>query len=217
MIHDQALPIVHIGLDESGSLTAATPWFAMAAVLTPHPEAVQNLIKRVALHSGKRLKRRRKVASELKWRNASRRIREGVLNRLAGADVSVFTLTVRKGGRRIEDTPENYAILVCELLQLCWDVYPNVVLSLDRHFTSPAQIAAVNTYIHRRWPAWGVLSIAHVDSQRSPLVQLADFVAGSVYDWHKADDPTFHLIEGKVSAALVEDWWHIKARWVRGE
>jgi len=210
-------PIVHAGLDESGALTAATPLFVMAAVLTPHPEAIQYLIRRVALRSGKRLHRRRKAASELKWRNASQYIRRGVLNSLAQTDVAIFTLTVRKRGRQIEDTPENYAILTCELLQLCWGAYPNLVLSLDRHFTSPVQVATVNTFIYRHWPTWGVLSIAHVDSQRSPLVQLADFVAGSVYDWYKAGDPTFGLIEGQVRAALVEDWPRIKARWVRRE
>ena len=96
-------PIVHAGLDESGALTAATPLFVMAAVLTPHPEAIQYLIRRVALRSGKRLHRRRKAASELKWRNASQYIRRGVLGSLAQTDVAVFTLTVRKRGRQIED------------------------------------------------------------------------------------------------------------------
>ena len=134
---------------------------------------------------------------------------------MARAEVEIFSLSVIKAGRRIEDTPENYAILVCELLSLFWDTYPNVALSLDRHFTSPAQVAAVNTFIHRHWPTEGMLSITHVDSQRSPLVQLADFVAGCVYNWHKESDTTFRLIEGRVGAALMEDWRHIKARWIR--
>ncbi len=215
MTQTQTPSIVHAGLDESGSLTATTPLFVMAVVIVSRPEALQNLIKRVALRSGKRLKRQRKAAPELKWHNASQRIRQGVLNRLAQAEIAIFTLTVRKGGRRIEDTPENYAILVCELFRLCWDMYPNVVLSLDRHFTSPTQIATVNTYIHRHWPTQGVLSISHVDSQRSSLVQLADFVAGSVYAWHKAGNPTFNLIAEKVDATLVEDWRYIKARWLK--
>jgi len=59
---------------------------------------------------------------------------------LALADVELFALTVHKEGRRIEDSPENYAVLVCELLGLCWSKFPNVALSLDRHFTSPAQL-----------------------------------------------------------------------------
>ncbi len=215
MTPDQTPSIVHVGLDESGSLTSTMPLFVMAAVITHRPEVVRNLIRRTALRSGKRLKRQRKAASELKWHNASQRIRQGVLNNLLQAEVAIFLLTVRKRGRRIKDTPENYAILTCELLRLCWDVYPNIALSLDRHFTSPAQIAAVNTTIHRHWPVQGVLSIHHVDSQRSPLVQLADFVASSAYDWHKAGNPAFNLISEKIDAALVEDWQHIKARWLK--
>jgi len=90
--------IVHAGLDEAGSLSAATPLFTMAVVITPRPHTVANLIGRTVLRSGKRLKRRRKLASELKWRNASQRIRTGVLTRLAQADVEVFTLTIKPDG-----------------------------------------------------------------------------------------------------------------------
>lgn len=210
----QSQPIAYAGLDESGSLTAATPLFVMAVVLTPDSGAVQNLIKRIALRSGKRLRRQRKIASELKWRNASQRIRQDILGCVAQANVMIFTLTVRKEGRSIGDTAENYAILACELLGLCWGTYPNLALSLDRHFTSPAQVASVNTFIHRHWPEQGVLSITHVDSQRNPLVQLADFVAGCIYEWHKTGDLTVSLIENKIKVARTEDWPHIKARWV---
>ena len=81
-----ALSIVHAGLGEAGSLSAATPLFTMAVVMTSRPHTVANLISRTVLRSGKRLKRRRKLASELKWRNASQRIWTGVLTRLAQAD-----------------------------------------------------------------------------------------------------------------------------------
>lgn len=207
------LSIVHIGLDEAGSLTSEMPVFVVAAVVAVRPDTLHNLIRRAALRSGKRLERRAKNASELKWSNTSRRIRNAALAELAKADVELFALTVDKGNRRIEDTPENYGILVCELLSHCWHVYPDVALALDRHFASPAQIATVDTLIHRRWPAQGVLSIAHVDSRRSTLVQVADMVAGSVYSWHKEGDETMRLIAGNLGANLVEDWRHIKARW----
>jgi len=133
-----SLPLVHVGLDESGALTATTPLFTMAAVVTLHPERLRRLVSRAATSSGRHLKHRRTATGEFKWSNASQRMRSAVLSRLALADVELFALTVHKEGRRIEDSPENYAILVCELLSLCWDKFPNVALSLDRHFTSPA-------------------------------------------------------------------------------
>jgi len=46
-------------------------------------------------------------------------------------------------------------------------------------------------------------------------VQLADFVAGCVYGWHKQQDETYRLIQGKISAASVEQWQHVKERWTR--
>jgi hypothetical protein len=155
-----ALSIAHAGLDEAGSLTADTPFFTMAVVLVAAPDSLRNLIKRAALRSGKRLRRTAKAASEIKWSNASQRLRSQLLDDLTGIDVEVFALTVLKAGRRIEDAPANYGILACELMSLCWPTYPNIALSLDRHFTSPAQVATVNTLIHRHWPKRGVLSIA---------------------------------------------------------
>ncbi len=206
--------IVYAGLDESGSLTADRPFFSMAVVVTPDPLSLRYLIRRAASRSGKRLGRPLKDAAEIKWSNASQRIRALALAELAEADVELFALTVLKGGRRIEDTPENYGILACEVLSHAWHLYPNISLALDRHFTSAAQVATVNTLIHRKWPSQGVLSIVHVDSQRNLLVQLADLVAGSVYAWHKSGDRTMQLISGKFGASLVEDWRHIKARWL---
>jgi Protein of unknown function (DUF3800) len=186
----------------------------MAAVVAAEPQVLHHLIPRAVARSGKRLGRSAKNAGEIKWRSASRRIRALVLAELAAAEVELFALTVLKGGRRIDDTPENYGILACELFNLCWPVYPNVALAIDRHFTSPAQVATVNTWIYRRWPPSGVLSIAHADSQRNPLVQLADMVAGSVYAWHTSGDRTMQLIAEKFGATRIEDWRYIKDRWL---
>lgn len=187
----------------------------MAVIATARPKEIDNLIARVALRSGKRLQRERKSLSELKWHNASERVRRDVLAHLARAEVDIFTLAVRKDERRIADSPENYAILACELLQTCWRAFPDVALALDRHFTAPRQIAVVDTAIYRHWPAEGVLSITHVDSERNPLVQLADFVAGSVYEWHKTGNPSVHLLDHKIRSAIVDGWPQIKARWIQ--
>lgn len=192
----------------------ATPLFTLAGVLTHQPSDVGNLIRRVARRSGKRLGRRRDAIGELKWRNASQRFRADVLSRLAQADVEIYALTVRKIGRRVEDSPENYAALVCELLEQCWTAHPNVALTVDRRFTSAAHRAAFDTFVFRRWPAAGVLSIAHVDSQRAPLVQLADFAAGGIQARH-GGDTTIRLAEERIKSAEVEDWPRVKARGTR--
>jgi hypothetical protein len=206
--------LVFAALDESGSLTADTEWFTMALLATAEPEALRNIIPRAALRSGKRTRRQRKLAAELKWRNASQRIRQKVLADLGQANVELFALTIQKRGRRIADTPLNYTVLACELLQLCWHSHPNIALSLDRHFTSPTQRAVVDTFIHRHWPEQGILTVQHVDSQNNHMVQLADFVAGSVHDWHKRGDETKRLLDGRFKADLMEDWALVKRKWL---
>ncbi len=206
--------IVHVGIDESGSLPAPTGLFTLAAVVTPNPEAVQNLIRRTAFHSGKNLGHGAKNVGELKWSNASYRIRQDVLQRIAASEVQLFALIVEKEQRRVEDSAENYAFLVCELLSAGWQRYPNMTVLLDRHFTSPAHVATVDTIVHRHWPRHGVVSINHVDSQRNPLVQLADFVAGCVYEWNSAQDDRYRLIEHKFHTVVRKHWTDIKAEWV---
>jgi hypothetical protein len=209
--------LAHLGVDECGSLSDATDWFVMAGVLTYHPETVRGLIRRTARHSAQRLKRPRRAVSEFKWSNASQRFRSEVLQRLAQAEVEVFALAIRKAKRLVEDSPEHYAILVCELLRHCWALHPNVALSLDRHFTSAGQVAVLNTFVYRHWPAPGVLTINHVDSQRNPLVQLADFVAGSIYARHKSGDTTGELLQPRLRAEAVADWPGVKRQWVSRE
>lgn len=213
MIGRSVPAIVHAGLDESGSLTAESPFFCMAVIVTEDPLAVRQLIPRAVLSSGKRLGRPAKRAAEIKWSNASQHIRIQVLTGLAELAVEIYTLTVSKGRRRIEDTPENYAILACETLSHAWPMFPNVSLAVDRHFSSAAQIATVDTLIHRHWPPEGRLSVAHIDSQRSPLVQLADFVAGSIYAWHTSGDGTALLLLHQLAADRLEEWNQIKQRW----
>jgi len=214
MSHKPPLSVVYAGLDESGSLTSATDLFTMAAVVTPAPTALKNIIRRAALKSGKRLGRQRKRPNELKWHNASQRIRLAVLDSLAQADVELFVLVVQKEHRRIADTPQNYAILVCELLLSCWNLRPNMAVALDQHFSAVAQRAAVDTFIHHQWPPAGILTISHVDSRHNTLVQLADFVAGSAYAWHKWGDQTYRLLEARIVAETAALWSDIKHRWL---
>jgi hypothetical protein len=62
-----AVTLAHLGLDESGSLPDKSPFFTMAGVLTYRPDELQNIIRRVASRSGKRLGRTRYATSEFKW------------------------------------------------------------------------------------------------------------------------------------------------------
>ena len=59
-----------------------------------------------------------------------------------------------------------------------------------------------------------MLARAHAIMMQANEVDLkADFVAGSVYAWHKDNDDTLKMIEGKISFALMDEWAAIKHRW----
>jgi hypothetical protein len=54
--------IVYAGLDENGTLTAESPFFVTAAILTPEPLDMRHLIPQAVTRSGKRLGRLAKDA-----------------------------------------------------------------------------------------------------------------------------------------------------------
>ena len=93
-------------------------------------------------------------------------------------------------------------------------------LGLDESGSLPADtplftLAGVLTY--RPDAIRNLIRRAVVHSGKRLKRPLADFVAGSVYAWHKAGDDTVKLIESKISVAIVEDWPKIKRRWIRAE
>jgi hypothetical protein len=206
--------IVYVGVDESGRLNDPNSVFAVAGIITQRPSDLQHVIQRAASRSGKRLHRIRRAVGEFKWNNSSERFRQDVLKQLAQKNVKVVSLAVEKSGRTIEDSPQHSAILICELLQLCWGEYPQMVLTLDKRFTSPAQMAEMDTFIYRHLPSANTLSIHHVDSQRSNLVQLADFVAGSIREQYVKHDATSLLLQPIILSQSVGSWVEIKRKWL---
>lgn len=206
--------IVYVGIDESGRLNDPHSVFAVAGIITQKPSDLRHIIHRAALRSGKRLQRIRHAVGEFKWNNSSDRFRQDVLKQLTQKDVRVIAVAVEKSGRTIEDSPQHSAILICELLQLCWGQYPQIVLTVDKRYTSPAQTAEMDTFIYRHLPSANTLSIHHVDSQRSNLVQLADFVAGSIREHHTKRDATSPLLQPIILSQSIGSWMEIKRKWV---
>lgn len=94
---------------------------------------------------------------------------------------------------------------------MIWRAHPKLNVLPDRHFTAPSQIATLNTILYRHLPQGSVLALNHVNSQRNTLVQLADFLAGSVYEFHKGQNTSYLLIE-KTKIAF-KTWQDIKGDW----
>lgn len=203
---------VYASLDEAGRLPGATRYFVVAILVTRDPVSLRKIIRRVRLKMGKAEARKRRNIPELKWRDAGQRTRERVLETLARADVEVFLFVLDKEGRKVTDTPGNYARIVGELLRLCVPRYGRLALIVDKHFALAWQRSLFDEAIRDLLGVGENLMITHVDSETDPFVQLADFVAGSTYDKYARGTHTNDLFADRIAVELVERWTHLRAR-----
>jgi len=204
--------LIYASLDEAGRLPGGTRYFVVAILVTRDPASLRKIIPRVRLQMGKAEARKRRSIPELKWRNAGRRTRERVLEALACADVEVFLFVLDKEGRKVVDTPDNYARIVGELLRFCVSQYGRLALIIDKHFALARQRALFDETIRGLLGTGEPLRITHVDSETDPFVQLADFVAGSTYDKYARGTHTNDLFADRIAGELVEKWTHLRAR-----
>lgn len=114
---------IYIFIDESGTL--------------PDPKDRHVVLAAVASNNSFILNRfQGKSKKEIKFYSTGDNTRQKYLKLLAKEDVAIFTLAVEKSGRKIPDSPENYAVLSWLLLLDCLAYFPNqkTKIIFDRHF-----------------------------------------------------------------------------------
>ncbi|MDP2946735.1 MAG: hypothetical protein Q8N88_01340 [Nanoarchaeota archaeon] len=100
-------------------------------------------------------------------------------------------------GRKIKDTPENFAVICGLLLQNVFTFYPDVKeIVFDRHFHKDEDIEKFNKtlkgFFNKKLP-----KIDHVESQRNRAVNVADMVAGAILAKETGKDSRFYKIFGE--------------------
>jgi len=206
--------IVYIYVDESGSLS--DPYDAvvtMVAIRTETPEPLRWIIKRVKRRV--RWQRpKRAVLPEFKFHNTTDRARAAVLSALAKEDVALFAFSVFKGHQSIPDTPENYGIVLCSLLEMCIGHGEKVELIINHHFNIVKQQEELTALI--RSVLGSQVMLRYVDSRRNPFVQLADFVAGAVHYRRTGRSEVFYeLIRERIVGDQLLLWKDLKREWYR--
>lgn len=198
---EQSLVVAYI--DESGNLPdPGDRYVAFAAIVTSNPRRLRRVVKQLS-HKGKKVRLRRQSGHEIKWWNAFDSTRKKVLDLLAGQDAHIFWLVVDKEGQGVPDTPENYGLMFCELMQECLAYYPDLEMLADVHFNTRAQRDAFDRFVLSRL---GLSKLAHVDSQQDGIIQLADFVAGAVRCQFEGRSEFVDLIERRIVAGKVVKW-----------
>lgn len=126
-------------------------------------------------------------------------------------------LIVDKAKQAIEDTPENYAAVIAEAIAMAQNYYrsANLEIIIDGHFSSHAD--------RQRFVALLVDGLdleeqpQFADSKITPLVQLADFVAGAFYSKFgvRRNAEYVEQIESQFIAETRITWRELKAKWIQ--
>ena len=189
-------------IDESGRLHDPNDRFLVfAAVVT---ETLVNLDK-IIPQVKKTLPKKTKLA-EIKFSTTGDKTRRKVLEKTKNRGLTIFYLVVDKEGRKIKDTPENYALLVSALLQKIHKYFPSAKhIIIDRHFTFVTQREKFNELLQKL--AGKDLFVEHLDSQQNSIVSLPDFVAGAIRVGYSKNEGTY----AGIIEPLVKD--HISTTW----
>lgn len=195
-------------IDESGRLFDPNDRFLVfAAVVLNSLVGLDKIIPSVK----KKLPKKTKL-SEIKFSTTGDKTRIRVLSELNKRRVSLFILVVDKEGRKIQDSPENYSLLIFNLLKKVFKKYPSTShIIIDRHFTWVTQREQFNDLLQKY--IGRPLFIEHMDSQQNTIVSLPDFVAGTFRVKYARNDRQFttqikDIVEGKI----VTTWKHLKQK-----
>lgn len=134
------------------------------------------------------------------------------MNALVKQDIKILLLVVDTEGRRVQDSPENYALLVSELLLLASRDYKQINhIIIDRHFTWIHQRERFNKLLQA---ALGKdLFVEHLDSSQNTIVSLADFIAGAVREFYVKEKGGWRkIIQTKVAREVKFSWKKLKQR-----
>lgn len=209
--------LVYGFLDESPSLTSRDFFFCVSIVVTK--EQTNKQIADIFTRAHKKLLgKKTKFLGEIKFNNSSDKIRLYVLEELAKIDVQIVALIIDKSKRQIKDSPENYGLAVGAAIIPLAKLYPSISLTLDKHYTNSGQEKEFMNQVQETISSTKNLSAKiffnpSVDSSRSVMIQMADFVAGALNKKYNFGDEQFiDLVKSKIKIEKKWLWTQLKRR-----
>lgn len=195
-------------IDESGDLgfnkLKATKHFIIVVLIVKNQKEVRNCIKRIRQ---KRLKKKFKKISELKFNKSDEIIRKHVLDCLSRRDIEIYAIVLRKEqvyDKLHDHKNEVYNYITKILLEKI--IMPpedrKILIFVDK-FLSKSNRENYNLYIENKLldliktPI--EISIEHVDSHQELCIQAADFIAEAIFHKYEFNsDKYFRVIESKI-------------------
>jgi hypothetical protein len=197
-------------IDESGNLLDPLGrYFVIAAIGTPSPRELSNIVKKTRAWLKQRGKRYQNVG-ELRFFSVGSETRSKFFELLAEtSNTRIFLLIVEKDRIPDKNAPEQFARASWPIFQRILSEDSQVTFVLDKQFTNPAQREIVNRSLESR--AGRRLNIEHGDSQTNPCLQIADFVAGAgMAKYQREEGEYLELVRSKISLERVILWSEIE-------
>ncbi len=201
-----------IFIDESGTLPDSKDKFVViCGVGVEKTKEAENIFSRIRTS----LRQRKVKVQEVKFYYAGQNTKRQFLSGVVSANFKIFTLVVDKKGRKIADTPENFAILVADLINEInlWYKVKKMNLVLDRHFYRKVDEDRFNKTLKIKVDKELKYQAKHIDSRHNFLVNIADMVAGAVlWKYHGRDLQFYNLIKENIIIEKIVSWPEIRRK-----
>lgn len=202
--------MITVFIDESGTLPdPKDKYISICGVAVLQLKEAENIFSRI-LDS---LRQRRIKISEIKFYSSGQTTKRQFLSGMAAVDLKIFALIVDKKNRIIADTPENFSLLVSNLILdvINWHKGKEISFVLDRHFCKKSDQNEFDNFIKAGINKSFKLKIKHVDSKQEFLVNTADMAAGSIlYKYRGKDSQFYDLIKENIAIEKLLNWPEIK-------
>lgn len=204
--------MLNIFIDESGTLPDPKDKFiVVSGVGVKKIKEAKSLVNKILFS----LRQKKIKIKELKFYYAGQQTKRQFLSGLISAGFEVFILIVDKKDRKIADTPENFAVLVADLINEInlWYRTEKAIITIDRHFHRKIDQDNFNKFLEKWVDKRLEYKIRHSNSQQNYLVNLADMTAGATLWKYNSKDPQFYnLVKGNIMVEKLIQWPEIRRK-----
>jgi len=199
-------------IDESGTLPDPKDKFiVICGVGVKKIKEAENIFSRIRFS----LRQRKIRVQEIKFYSAGQNTKRQFLSGIVSGNFEIFTLVVDKKGRKIADTPENFALLVADLIGEInlWYKVKKINFVIDRHFYRKIDEYGFNQFLKAKVNKGLRAPIKHIDSEQNFLVNIADMSAGAIlWKYHGKDLQFYNLVKENIIIEKIVSWPEIKRK-----
>ncbi len=201
------MPKITIIIDEAGTLPDPKDKVVIMAAVGRDATKVLSDIS-IKVRQKIQYHKKEKQISEIKFYTSGERTKIFYLQEILKRDVSIFVLVIEKDKQKIQDSPENFALLAFLLVKECLLLYKEQDIEeiiFDRHFHREKDLKDFNDILLKLLGER--FSIRHLDSNDNPEVNSADMVAGSLlWKYTGKNDKFYKLIKDRIISEKILHW-----------